>query len=332
MMQRGMRIYRAFDPGTLALLLLVVSGCGLFGGEDATAAVAEAIEPASNATDSPEMAGLLGGLGMIGAPGPDAVEGFRCDESPDVTNVTVCDKQFPSSIHLEWTGCSTAPPPPPDGAPTQGHRGPPGGPGGPGMIDGTSTGSVDVNLQVALDPSTECGAGAVYQLQQSTTFEVQRSASNGFSASASGTSTSTATLGPDGETKTTQLDVTRSFSDGSDEGRSMHLTGETTSTFNASSGALVRTVNGNLQASLSDGNSFTIQIVDLVRPAPWVCRWPTSGSIIRTAADGTSHTLVYGPECGQATLDGEDITLNGPPGGGGCGGSGMPPPPDGTAT
>ena len=147
----------------------------------------------------------------------------------------------------------------------------------------------------------------------------------GRTMSASGTTTSIAELGAGGpETKTTQLDVTRSFDDGSNDGKSMHLTGTVTVSFGDSSGSLARTLNGTLQAELSDGNSATIQITDLVRSAPWVCPWPTSGTVTRTGADGTVHTLVYGPACGHATLDGSDITMHGPPGGGGCGG--VPPP------
>jgi hypothetical protein len=290
--------------------------------EDATASAAEAIEPASNATDSPEMAGLL--MGLIGGPDRDSVEGFRCDSTPQVTNVTVCDKQFPSEIHLDWTSCSLQPPAPPPGTDTSQLPPPPGG-GPGGMFQGTSAGTVDVTLQVTLDPSTTCGEGEKFQLSGSTTFSVQRSGPFGHTMSASGNTTSIAELSANGqETKTTQLDVTRSFDDGSGDGRSVHLTGTVTVSFDDSSGSIVRTLNGTLQAELSGGNAATIQITNLVRPAPWVCPWPTSGTVVRTDAGGTAHTLAYGPACGQATLDGEDITMRGPPGGGGCGG--MQPP------
>lgn len=87
-----------------------------------------------------------------------------------------------------------------------------------------------------------------------------------------------------------------------------------------------RVVASSPSSNAMDGS--TIQIVDLVRPPRQTCRWPTSGSVIRTDADGTVHTLTYGPACGQATLDGQDISLQRPPGGGGCGG--MSPPTDGT--
>lgn len=296
----------------------LVAGCrGLQ--EDATASAAEAIEPASNATDSPEMVGLMDGL--IGGPEMGAAEGFRCDSTPQVTNVTVCDKQFPSEIHLDWTSCSLQPPPPPPGTDTSSLPPPP----PPRMFEGSSAGAVDVTLQVTLDPSTTCGEGEQFQLSESTTFSVQRTGPMGHTMSASGNTTSIAELGAGGpETKTTQLDVTRSFDDGSGDGRSVHLTGTVTVSFDGSSGSVTRTINGTLQAEFSDGHSATIQITNLVRSAPWVCPWPTSGTVVRTDADGTAHTLVYGPACGQATLDGEDITMHGPPGGGGCGG--LPPP------
>ncbi|HVE86899.1 MAG TPA: hypothetical protein VND93_28785 [Myxococcales bacterium] len=324
MTMRSWRVYRALVPGVVVLLAGVVSGCGNRA-EDATASVAEAVEPASSATDSPEIAGLLDGL--LGGPDRDTLEGFHCDASPDISSVTVCDKQFPSGIHLDWTACKLQLPPPPDGqAPATTTSG--AFPFRPPPPDVTSAGNVDVSLSVTLDPSTTCGDGAKFQLQESTTFQVQRSGSDGRSMSASGTSTSTAELGASGpETKTTQLDVTRGFSDGSGEERSVHLAGSLTVAFDRSSGALVRTINGDLQATFSDENTSTVQLVDLVRPSPDVCRWPTSGSVIRTDADGTVHTLVYGPACGQATLDGQPITPHEGPGGGGgmCGGS-QPPP------
>ena len=309
-----------------AVLLAVGFAAGCRGmQEDATASAAEAIEPASNATDSPEIAGLLEGL-VGGGPDRDAVEGFRCDSTPQVANVTVCDKQFPSEIHLDWTSCSLQPPAPPPGTDTSNLPPPPGGHGGPGgMFQGSSAGTVDVTMQVTLDPSTACGEGEKFQLSESTTFSVQRSGPMGRTMSASGTTTSIAELGAGGpETKTTQLDVTRSFDDGSHDGKSAHLTGTVTVSFDDSSGSMARTLNGTLQAEFSDDNAATIQITDLVRSAPWVCPWPTSGTVVRTDADGTAHTLVYGPACGQATLDGEDIAMHGPPGGGGCGG--VPPP------
>jgi len=306
-----------------AALLVVGFAAGCRGmQEDATASAAEAIEPASNATDSPEIAGLLDG---VMGPDRDAVEGFRCDSTPQITNVTVCDRQFPSEIHLDWTSCSLQPPAPPPGTDTSNLPPPPSGGGPGGMFQGSSAGTVDVTLQVTLDPSTTCGAGEKFQLSESTTLSVQRTGPFGRTMFVSGNTSSIAELGAGGpETKTTQLDVTRSFEDGTGDGRSMHLTGTVTVSFDGSSGSTSRTLNGTLQAELSDGDSSTIQITDLVRSAPWVCPWPTSGTVVRTGADGTAHTLVYGPACGQATLDGADITMHGPPGGGGCGG--MPPP------
>lgn len=315
--------------------LTAALGAGCTQSEDATAAAVEALEPASNSTDSAELAGLLRG-DMI-ASDRDTAEGFRCDASPDITYTTVCDRSFPATVHLEWSGCTTGlrpPPPATDGGlpPPPPGSGP--GPGGhhhrDGHFEGTSSGSADLSYTVTLDPTTECGAGAQFLVQQVTTFQVQRSGRDGRSASASGTSSSNAVVGADGPlSKSTQMDVTRSFSDGSGTARTIHLTGGVDEAFDRSSGVLVRTLNGDLAAEYSDGAAGQIQLVNLVRPPRQTCRWPTSGSVIRTDADGTAHTLTYGPACGQATLDGQDISLQRPPGGGGCGG--MAPPTGGTS-
>jgi hypothetical protein len=86
-----------------------------------------------------------------------------------------------------------------------------------------------------------------------------------------------------------------------------------------------------------------VTLTDIVRVPPPVCAWPLSGTLQRAEADGTTHVLSFGPECGQATLDGAAITLPSRPhhergpggrgegghGDGGRGEGGMRPPPPG---
>ncbi len=63
-----------------------------------------------------------------------------------------------------------------------------------------------------------------------------------------------------------------------------------------------RLLNGSLTV-----NGDTVVLTGVVHHAD--CMWPTAGTVQRTDAHGTSHTLVFGPTCASATLDGTAITL-----------------------
>jgi hypothetical protein len=71
----------------------------------------------------------------------------------------------------------------------------------------------------------------------------------------------------------------------------------------------VRTINGSYMEAYLDGTQGTVTLQDIVRPPRNVCPWPTSGTLTRADADGTSHALVFGPDCGAATLDGTVVDL-----------------------
>jgi hypothetical protein len=88
----------------------------------------------------------------------------------------------------------------------------------------------------------------------------------------------------------------------------VHVVGARTVSF-SSDDPPVRTVNGSYTETFSDGATHTTTEVDVVQPPRSVCPWPTSGTLTRTAADGTRHELAYGPTCGAATLDGEAVDL-----------------------
>ncbi|HYO56203.1 hypothetical protein [Archangium sp.] len=66
------------------------------------------------------------------------------------------------------------------------------------------------------------------------------------------------------------------------------------------------------------GTQGTVTLENIVRPPRNVCPWPTSGTLSRASGDGQSHTLVFGPECGTAMLDGTAVQLPArcPPGAG----------------
>jgi hypothetical protein len=101
---------------------------------------------------------------------------------------------------------------------------------------------------------------------------------------------------------------------------SVHLIGTLQSSFSQSETARTHTSNGSLTVIQADGSNSTVTLTDVVRVPRETFDWPLSGTITRTE-DGGAHVLAFGPECGQATLDGEAITLpsHGGPGGP-CGG------------
>lgn len=318
--------------------------------EDKTSEVSQTVEAASDSSDAVEVSSLLRGMHELR---PEAVEGFHCDASPDITTVDVCGKSYPATVHLEWTDCAApqrgehggppptdgsggTPPPPPDGF---GGRPPPGGSGhGDGMRPprpdggeppggkdgdggprfGPSAGKVDIAYTYS---AAEDCTGDVTQ-NQAVTFQISRTADDGSVATMEGTTNSSALLvsGAPPQQKATQADVTRSLTDATGTVvRSVHLTGATNVAFSSDTPP-TRTLSGSYTEAFQDGTQGTVTLDNIVRPPRNVCPWPTSGTLTRATSDGT-HTLVFGPDCGTATLDGTTVDLpqqrdGGPRGGG----------------
>jgi hypothetical protein len=322
-----------------ALAASALAGCGALSTlESQTDSVAQALNTVSTTANAPESAGLARGPRGFK---PETAEGFRCDSSPDITYVEVCGQQLPATVHLEWTDCAAPERPghcldggmdgppagaPPDGPPPErdgGHPGAPGmmgpgggprghgGPGGGGRGGeghGPSSGTADITYTY----STPDGcAGAILQ-DQAASFDVSRTAPDGAVSRSVGTSTSEAQLVPDGHplVKSMHLDVTRTLSDGTGAvQRSVHVVGNRTVSF-SSDVPPTATANGSYTESFSDGTTSSTTEVDVVQPPRDVCPWPTSGTLTRVAADGTSHVLAYGPTCGSGTLDGQAVDLS----------------------
>jgi hypothetical protein len=321
----------------------MVSGCNASTTtEDATTGVSQAVEASSDSSDAVEVSSLMRGTDKLRT---DAVEGFHCDSSPDISYVDVCGKTQPAAVHLEWTDCAAPerpgggghggdgqrPPPPPagttgystvsglgghggggplsgDGACKQGDRGPHGGP---------SSGTVDITYTYETPNGCE---GAVTQ-NQSVTYLITRTDSEGNVSTVEGTSASSAQLvdGTPPQQKTTQADITRKLIDASGTVvRSVHLNGSLSTDFSSDTPP-VRTINGSYTEEFLDGTTGTVTLANLVRPPRNVCPWPTSGTLTRGSSDGTTHELVFGPDCGTATLDGTTVEMpsRGPGGPGG---------------
>jgi hypothetical protein len=338
----------------VAALAFTAACSGTSTTNDSTAAASQALDPAANSSDAVAASGLLRGPEGFR---PDAIEGFRCDPNPVITTVAVCGNELPATVHLEWTDCAApqgpegrgpppplmdggpqgmGPPPPPfmDGGcpmgPPPGEGGPQGmGPppfldggrpprGGPGQgpRGGPSSGVVDiVNTYSA---PADC-VGTI-TAQEVATFQIDRTLPNGDLETAQGTTTSATLVTPGvGPTsKSVVVDVTRTVKDSAGTVlHSVQLSGTHQVQFSGGPPP-TRTVNGTMTATFMDGTQGQVTLTDVVRPPREECPWPISGSLVRTAPDGTSHTLVYGPACGDATLDGSAVTMpNHGPGQGG---------------
>lgn len=324
--------------GAVALVTgTLTSGCsGTSTEENTTEVVSQAVEAASDSSDAVEVSSLMRGLRELR---PDAVEGFHCDASPDITYVDVCGKSLPATVHLEWTDCAS--PGRPGGGGRHGGRDGGGSRQPPsGGTGGTSTGTVtsmdttttptapaagDGDMKTCGGPRFGPSSGTVdieytysapddcssVEQDQSVTFNISRTGEDGSVSAVQGTSSSSATLIGDAppQTKATQADVTRSRTDASGAVvSSVHLTGAITVAFSSDTPP-TRTVNGSYTEAQLDGTTGTVTLENLVRPPRNVCRWPTSGALTRASSDGTTHTLVFGPDCGTATLDGTAVEL-----------------------
>ncbi|MBS2032848.1 MAG: hypothetical protein JST54_33550 [Deltaproteobacteria bacterium] len=206
------------------------------------------------------------------------------------------------------------PPPPPDGM----------GPGGSGSgSPPTSSGTVDITNTIT---AADCTAGASFSFEEKASFDISRTDPRGGSEHLVGStdSTSSHALQATTFTKATTLDVSRTMTAPDGGSDATAVSGSLSIAFDASSGAPVRTVSGELSLTLPGGNTETATLNGVVRDPPRTCRTPVGGSIDYAGSDGTSHELAFGPTCGAATLDGTAITLHDGPGPGGD--HGGPPP------
>ncbi|WP_224246095.1 hypothetical protein [Hyalangium gracile] len=246
-------------------------------------------------------------------------EGLQCDTTPTNTQVEVCGKEYPSEIHLDWSGCQL------QGFKREGRRGPPPARDGSPLSSGggatrspvTSTGKVDVVSTTTAQAA--CSESTRLDVQQEASFNIQHTQEDGELTTISGTVTSsnshTQASGPLSQSST--FDTTRTRVDASGNTvDSVRLTGTLESSFSQSEDARTHTSNGTLTMIQADGSHSTVTLTDVVRVPRETCDWPISGKIARII-DGGASVLVFGPECGQATLDGEAITLpsHGGPGG-----------------
>ncbi len=306
--------------GALLAAPLGAAGCGATGNSTATAtselaASTSSLGTGSDLSSAPELAGLMAGL--MPPRIPDGVEGFRCDPTPDVTTTTLCGREFPTAIVLDWTGCQArlddhggATAGSPGGARHDDADG--GGAGAASSIGATSAGHVSITNTVTVDPAVTCTDSATYTFARTADADVTTTETDGTSAEVAAHVASSSTRQPSAQTfsqhKSYQIARTDRDAAGAAT-RASSLTGDVSESFDGSAATPLRLIDGTLTRDRGDGTTSTLVLTGIQLPAPGLCRWPTAGTITETVSDGTSHTLVLGSTCGQATLDGAAVTL-----------------------
>ncbi len=173
----------------------------------------------------------------------------------------------------------------------------------------TSSGSL--NVTTTEEPIGECGDSPRLRIRRDSVHALQHTRADGTTTVHSGT-VSTVTEGARGDdlrSRTSTFDTTRTRTDAEGTGvDSHHVTGSLQVAFDGTGETDTHTSQGTLTLTQEDGVSTTVTLTGVVRVPPSTCAWPVASSLQREGADGT-HVLSFGPECGQATLDGAAVTL-----------------------
>lgn len=203
-----------------------------------------------------------------------------CDATPDYTYVNLCGTQVASSASVAWSGCAA-------------------GPDGNVQTSGT--------LDMTLDVQATCGAVTEVTFTRQLDFDVVFASDrekNTFAGAV--TVAGTQPLFTPSWTREMTFYMT-SITDGQ--------------------GAKPKKLDGSLSVAFTGGKDVTpsetwdgafethagaLKFEGVTRADPKSCKWPTAGQIVRTT-DGQTHTLAFSATCGEATLDGKTINLDGQP-------------------
>jgi hypothetical protein len=296
------------------------AGCSSSDDSQAVADSEEQLGAVGDAAEHPERLAMLSHLGLAG---PMALrEGFGCDDSPEVTTIEVCGHQVPSEIHLAWEGCSaptSQPPPLPpfggepmeaegDGCQDAPFDGPPPGmtSGPPGMTSGT----VNV-VNTSSARAGDCSIDTAVVVETHMDADIERELPDGKTMTLASSFDGTVQRSLEAKTMTRagSIELTRQMKDGDEVLRGMHLTGTISVELDASAGPPLTTVSGALEIAIDGIGDAALTLVDVVHQPPCECIWPVSGTVELTRPDAGTHTLVFGPACGEATIDGNAVSL-----------------------
>ena len=255
---------------------------------DVQPAATMADENVMMSADFAERAGLFEREMPPGAGGAGPSAFAECDSSPDIQLADVCGRRYPASVHLAWTDCVV------------------------GTAGVTTSGTVDVANTISGDCAGDLAIRHVASVALTGQTPLGMMQSNG-------TVTITGSRSADAPPSafTLSLDITRTRPTPGGGELSAHATGSLSVAIDRAASPVTRTANGSIQINLG-ARAVSIDVQNLVRVPPSVCHFPIAGQLSVAAPDG-NHVLVFGPDCGQALLDGQTVTLplggfGGPPG------------------
>lgn len=234
--------------------------------------------------------------GDISGPTGQQPPKIYCDAVPDVTFEDVCGMDQIVTAHVAWSGCSLQPPPSGDAQQQP-----------PQQEQVVTSGIIDT--AVTIDEAV-CSPVTTVTFTRTTDFSITKKTSRGEDTTAGNVGVEgTQALAPGDISRTMALDVTASVAATDGTRKGFALKGDLNiAVKNEPNKPPVTSLDGKLDRSGDAPESLTLTGVE--QGDPKTCRFPMKGQITRDLPDGQKHTLVFGPSCGDATLDGKKISLN----------------------
>lgn len=276
----------------VAVIAITATACSA-SEPDSGVVAAEALSRSTNIVQIQELGGLhmLDGLAQWKVKVGPAL----CDEQPKVEIQQHCGRKLPAKVVFEWQGCDALGPPQANGA--EGAA--------------PSSGKVTISTALSSDAAEPCAEGATWNIDRIATVAIEHEAADGRRIVMNGhfEMAGMRALGGDTFEGQISIDSTRRIFDADGEVvREMKMSGELTNAYEQRNDILTRIVNGIMNVTTPRGDSGEMVFSEVALPDPETCRWPLAGTVTRTL-DDTSHRLVFGPNCGSATLDGEVVDL-----------------------
>lgn len=281
-------------------MIMTLTGCAREGADPTVAAAAD-LQRTLELDGALDLSGPGGGL----APGARAPAALACDEAPEVVSASLCGHEYAAEARYAWADCAVELP---------GER-----------PDVTTSGTFDV----VRSASGEGDCAGPAELEESAVFEVEAALPRGRRAALSGAITARSRRDLEAGTfqRSATITATRAVYDEDGElVRAAAMEGALEVAVRASEEGPERVTEGTITLATGDEDEATISLVGVVHRPLAGCAWPTGGTLIRALPEGERHTLVFGPGCGEGTLDGEAVELDELQQGGrrGRGGGGRP--------
>lgn len=274
--------------GAAALLTLALNltGCGR-DDDDPTVTAAADLQRALEMDGALDLLGP-GGAAVLQGGDKGLPAGLACDASPSVVTETVCGHDFAAEAHYAWQDCSVDAP---------GDR-----------PDPVSGGQLDLVRAVVGEPDCD----GLVSLAESAEFSVSVALPMGRRAEMQGTLTAASErdLEAGDFTRTATIAATRTLFADDEPVLTIALAGELTVDVAFADDGPVRTIDGALTLSSGDDGDATLTLEGVVHRPLSGCAWPTAGTLVRARTGEEAHTLVFGPDCGEASRDGEPVDLD----------------------